>query len=552
MEGPFVDKCYAHMEKQLIGKLEGKYQEEGVKWMFAREHSCHDVRGGLLCDRVGLGKTNQMVAVIAGHTLTKPTLIIVPVTLVSQWKDTLRNFANLNAVVLKANFKGNLPKDTKVVIAPSSMLTNCSGSGLPTVLNRAWGRVCIDEGHICRNIGNKTSTLIMELKRDIMWILTATPIQNSEKDIINLGALIGVEEGNVKEILSTYCLRRTAELKLPPMNATVIRIPFGDPAERALYDAVSDIFMERLTTTDNKKFRNTAIEGLMRLRQICTHPIVLFSAIKAKNKNKALQRLLKSGVKRKFVDVEDEENEENISESPSSSQSSLASSSGLKRPSAYYKHIKALADTENDEYVVSTEELVTELVKRGVDIMDHTAIFGSKINYVVGDLLKDRTKKSLIFCSFIEEMNLIAKHLDDHDISYVQFDGSMDRNNKDSAIENFQTTSIEVMILQIKCGSTGLNLQAASRVYIMTPNYNPTVDIQAVGRCHRKGQTEPVEVKRLVIENTVDDKCLSISNGKMDIISNALGEDDYLAEMGKVAKIVGDLTNEDLKALFLN
>jgi SNF2 family DNA or RNA helicase len=68
----------------------------------------------------------------------------------------------------------------------------------------------------------------------------------------------------------------------------------------------------------------------------------------------------------------------------------------------------------------------------------------------------------------------------------------MSREDKDRAINNFQNTDISCMLLQIKCGGTGINLQAASRVYLTSPNYNPCVDLQAIGRAHRKGQLNKV------------------------------------------------------------
>ena len=550
----FVQNCYTSIKSKLNGELQGNFQEAGVKWMLNREDPSNDVRGGFLCDDVGMGKTNQMTAVIVGNQLDKPTLVFTLVATVGHWRDTLRNFGNLNTIVLKANFKGTIPASCKVVVAPYSLVQSPGLNTVPSVLRRQWGRIVLDEGHVIRNPKTKVNKMISELKRDIMWILTATPIQNSMNDMLSLAKTIGITSNNAEHIIDNYFLRRRSdeELTLPPLSTHVVRIPFSDPAEQKLYEAVNDIFMERLCAVENNdsKFRNTAIEGIMRLRQVCAHPIVLFDAIKGKKKLNNLRRLQKSGVKRKFIDDSDSDD--------STESDSDACTFSQHKPSAYYKHLNEL-----DALEVGLEELVAHLVKRGVDINDHEKIFGSKVNFLISDLLKyhklnsetqDDTQnntitKSLVFCSFRSEADVIAKHLDENGISYIPFDGSMDKNDKESAIDNFQSTDVEVMLLQIKCGSTGLNLQAASRVYIMTPNYNPCIDIQAVGRSHRKGQTQAVECIRLVIENTIDDKCLGISNNKLEVITNALKENNYLNKLGG-ASAMGDLTNADLKALF--
>jgi hypothetical protein len=59
--------------------------------------------------------------------------------------------------------------------------------------------------------------------------------------------------------------------------------------------------------------------------------------------------------------------------------------------------------------------------------------------------------------------------------------------------------AINVLILQIQTCCEGLNLQQFSEVYFVSPDWNPAVEDQAIARCHRFGQTEPVSVFRFVM-----------------------------------------------------
>lgn len=67
-----------------------------------------------------------------------------------------------------------------------------------------------------------------------------------------------------------------------------------------------------------------------------------------------------------------------------------------------------------------------------------------------------------------------------------------------------------VLVSQIEAGGIGLNIQAASVVIIAEPQWKPSTEEQAIARCHRMGQIRPVEVHRLLTENSVDEHMLAI------------------------------------------
>lgn len=155
----------------------------------------------------------------------------------------------------------------------------------------------------------------------------------------------------------------------------------------------------------------------------------------------------------------------------------------------------------------------------------------TKFSYIINDIKmvqQDTKEKCLIFCSWTNEMKLIQQELKAQGIASLMYDGKISQANKEAVIYNFQWTSIPVLILQITCGNAGLNLQCASRVYIMSPHWNPCIELQAIGRAYRKGQTKEVKCIRLLMKGTVEDRCEDIQLNKLDLISSAMSDDSML------------------------
>lgn len=81
-----------------------------------------------------------------------------------------------------------------------------------------------------------------------------------------------------------------------------------------------------------------------------------------------------------------------------------------------------------------------------------------------------------------------------------------------------------VLVSQIEAGGVGLNIQAASVVILCEPQWKPTVEAQAIGRCHRMGQVRRVQVHRLLLEETVDQRMLEVLAGKQHLIDQFVRE----------------------------
>ena len=81
-------------------------------------------------------------------------------------------------------------------------------------------------------------------------------------------------------------------------------------------------------------------------------------------------------------------------------------------------------------------------------------------------------------------------------------------------MKRFQSGEVQVFLISLKAGGTGLNLTAADTVILYDPWWNPAVEAQAIDRSHRIGQDKPVFVHRLVTLGTIEEKMLELQRRK--------------------------------------
>ncbi|USW53583.1 Putative helicase, Zinc finger, RING-type, Zinc finger, RING/FYVE/PHD-type [Septoria linicola] len=135
-------------------------------------------------------------------------------------------------------------------------------------------------------------------------------------------------------------------------------------------------------------------------------------------------------------------------------------------------------------------------------------------------------EKVLIFSQWTSLLDLLEIPIDGEGFGYRRYDGSMTANMRADAVDDFkdEQQNVRIMLVSLKAGNAGLNLNMASQVIILDPFWNPYIEEQAIDRAHRIGQMRPVTVHRVLIAGTVEDRIIELQEKKRVLISEALDE----------------------------
>ena len=263
------------------------HQDTGVRWMLERETEKAPVcRGGILGDDMGLGKTFQTIGLLKNSPFDYKTLILCPPALMNGWATELRDCGFAVSVATKMPLQ-----EASVTLATY----NIAHLHARDFVAARFGRVILDEGHVIRN-GKATrrwwSCMAIASKSFCRWILSATPIQNGDRDWTNLCWWLHVRAGpsTIPTLAPVIMLRRTMEDlrriggSVPPAPIFIrhsLSIP-ATSAEGKLFRVLTD----RLDTLmDSHKISALIkLELYMRIQQFLVHPQIYIESMRAKLK----------------------------------------------------------------------------------------------------------------------------------------------------------------------------------------------------------------------------------------------------------------------------
>jgi len=142
--------------------------------------------------------------------------------------------------------------------------------------------------------------------------------------------------------------------------------------------------------------------------------------------------------------------------------------------------------------------------------------------------------RALIFSQFVDDMfgiGRLAHHLKPYNpLSYT---GSLTMQQRTDAVAKFlKNSDHKVLLLSLRAGGQGLNLQAASFVFHLDRWWNPAVEEQAESRAHRMGQTKPVTIYRYICANTIEERIDAKLREKRRIFQDAV--DDATLDISKM------------------
>ncbi|WP_236574024.1 DEAD/DEAH box helicase [Streptomyces sp. GS7] len=129
----------------------------------------------------------------------------------------------------------------------------------------------------------------------------------------------------------------------------------------------------------------------------------------------------------------------------------------------------------------------------------------------------------LVFTQYVQMARLLAAHLAARGVTAQLLHGGTPVARREEMVRRFQDGSVPVFLLSLKAAGTGLNLTRAAHVVHFDRWWNPAVEAQATDRAYRIGQTQPVQVHRIVTEGTIEDRIADMLSRKQRLADAVLG-----------------------------
>jgi hypothetical protein len=356
------------------------------------------MRGGILADMMGLGKTLSMLSLVAQgmedskafakrvppiasdaklKTNSRATLLICPLSVVANWeiqiKDHLREDTFNTLVYHGINRTSDYRelKDHDVVITSYQTIATDSKKPMSPLFQINWFRIILDEAHIIRNPATNMAIATCALNAERRWAVTGTPVQNRLDDLGSLIKFLRIKPFDEKNAFAQYIvapfktadpeilpklrllvdsitLRRLKDnIDLPSRSDQIVRLEFSKE-EKSLYEIFvrdSKTKVELLASQEKMGGKSYAqiLKSIMRLRLICAHGEELL--------NDEDRKLLEGLSKDKAIDLTDEDDEDDVprmSRKVAFDMLEMLRSSGLDDCPRCGDRIGGMQDEEND------------------------------------------------------------------------------------------------------------------------------------------------------------------------------------------------------------
>lgn len=143
---------------------------------------------------------------------------------------------------------------------------------------------------------------------------------------------------------------------------------------------------------------------------------------------------------------------------------------------------------------------------------EHLVTNSGKMMFLDKLLIKASAQKEqvLIFSGFTSMLDIMEDYLMMRKYGYCRIDGSMDLADREQGINDFSAPNSDklVFLISTRAGGLGINLATANHVVLYDSDWNPQIDLQAMDRAHRIGQTKEVYVYRLITKDSVEEQII--------------------------------------------
>ncbi|WP_407703679.1 SNF2-related protein [Streptomyces triticagri] len=452
------------------------YQLRGLNWL-ARMTSLG--LGGCLADDMGLGKTITLIALHLhrGHDPESagPTLVVCPTSLMGNWQREIERFAPGTPVRRHHGGARNLDG----LGAGEFVLTTYGTMRLDAarLADVGWGMVVADEAQHVKNPYSATAKALREIGAHARVALTGTPVEN------NLSELWAILDWTTPGLLG----------RLGTFRSRYAHAVEGgeDPAAAERLAALVRPFLLRRRKSD------PGIAPELPPKTETDRTVSLT----------AEQTGLYEALVRETLAV-------------------ISDSTGMERRGLVMQLLTGLKQICNHP----AQYLKEELPAAGSRTTGRTApltLAGRSGKLELLDELLDTILSEdasvLVFTQYVRMARLIEAHLAARGVTTQFLHGGTPVAERESMVERFQEGRVPVFLLSLKAAGTGLNLTRAGHVVHFDRWWNPAVEAQATDRAYRIGQTQPVQVHRIVAEGTIEDRIAQMLDRKRELADAVLG-----------------------------
>jgi superfamily II DNA or RNA helicase len=451
------------------------YQERGLAWLsFLGDLGL----GAVLADSMGLGKTIQILALLAKRDQVMPTLLVCPMSLVGNWEREAARFTPDLAVLVHHGADRLSGEELTSALSAADLVITTYGLAArdqEALSQVEWARVVCDEAQNIKNAATRQARAVRAVPARSRIALTGTPVENRLSDLWSImeftrPGLLGPAErfrarfavpierngdeeaaDRLKRITGPFILRRLKTDKtiisdLPDKLEMKVWCNLT-PEQASLYQATVSDMMARIEAADEDiERRGLVLATMAKLKQVCNHPA----------------HLLGDG-------------------------SRLDGRSGK---------------------LARLEEIGDEIIADG--------------------------DKALCFTQYAEFGRMLQPYLAGRlGCPVLYLHGGTPKKQRDAMVSEFQDgAEPSLFILSLKAGGTGLNLTAASHVIHVDRWWNPAVEDQATDRAFRIGQRKDVQVRKFVCVGTLEERIDAMIEEKKALAERIVGTgESWLTEL---------------------
>ncbi|MEW2585032.1 SNF2-related protein [Streptomyces virginiae] len=442
------------------------YQARGLAWL---DLMTSLGLGGCLADDMGLGKTVTLIALHLHRNRSEPTLVVCPASLLGNWQREIEKFAP-GTPVRRFHGGGRSTED----------LTSCAGGFVLTtygtmrasaalLAEQHWGMVVADEAQHVKNPHSATAKALRTIPAPARVALTGTPVENN---LSELWALLDWTTPGLLGPLTTFRARHARPVEHQQEEDG------GNEAAVARLAALVRPFLLR------RKKSDPGIAPELPPKTETDHPVSL---------TREQVSLYQAAVDEAMAVI--------------------GASEGIERRGMIMKLLASLKQICNHPAQYLKEEQPRLPHRSG-----KLALLDELLDTIVAE-----GGSVLVFTQYVTMARLIERHLSARGIGTQLLHGGTPVARREELVDAFQAGEVPVFLLSLKAAGTGLNLTRAGHVVHFDRWWNPAVEEQATDRAYRIGQTQPVQVHRIIAEGTVEDRIAEMLEAKRALADAVLG-----------------------------